>query len=101
MLNMPRQSMLMRKCLGQWHKAYYKHAQEVYLLSIIRSIIYTIGPLLSFPVINAKVSVDKLSYTPGSSPAMGQNCAVECMAKVRPKLYTKSSNMLKFTEVVS
>ena len=44
----------------------------------------TIGPLLSFPVINAKISVEQLSYAQGSSPAMGQNCAVECMARVRP-----------------
>lgn len=40
------------------------------------------GPLLSFPVINAKVTVKQLSYTQGSSPVMAQNCAVECMTKV-------------------
>ena len=49
--------------------------------------IYTVGPLLSFPVINAKVSVEQLSCAQGSSPAMAQNCAVECMAKVRPHLH--------------
>ena len=44
---------------------------------------HTVGPLLSFPVINAKVTVKRLSYAQGSSPVMAQNCAVECMTKVR------------------
>jgi len=47
------------------------------------TIICTVGPLLSFPVINAKINVEQLSCAQGSSPAMGQVCAVECMAKVR------------------
>ena len=73
--------------------AYYRHAQEVlsiccHLINVI-TIICVIGPLLSFPVINAKISVEQLSYAQGSSPAMGQVCAVECMAKVRSlKLHT-------------
>ena len=52
------------------------------------TIICTTGPLLSFPVINAKISVEQLSCTQGSSPAMVQNCAVECMAKVRLQPHT-------------
>lgn len=47
------------------------------------TIVRTIGPLLSFPVINARISVEQLSYEQGSSPVIAQNCAVECMAKVR------------------
>lgn len=49
-----------------------------------------VGPLLSFPIINAKITIEQLLFTLGSSPAMGQNCAIECMTEVRPKPHSPS-----------
>ena len=52
-----------------------------------------VGPLLSFPIINAQIKVEEMSVSQDSSPAMGQACATQCITKVH---YVTVNRLFKF-----